>query len=70
MMFYILQIETLLFADALNYLSQVMEDLAVEFDIITEQLHCDNDRRFEMGNKIVDGIKKVYITVKLIYAII
>lgn len=59
--FYTLQIETVLFADALNFLLHVMEEMAVEYDITTEQLDCDNERRFDMGDKIVEEIKKVGI---------
>lgn len=64
-----MQIETALFADAISFLSNVMEDLVVEFNITTEPLDCNSDRKFETGNIIVDRIKKVklYNASKILY---
>lgn len=59
MFFLHFQTETMLFADALNVVSQAIEDLAIEEEIITEPLDCENNRKFRMGNLIVEQVKKV-----------
>lgn len=53
------QTETALFADALTFVSQAIEELALEGDITTEPLDCNNDRQFDMGKIIVEKIKNV-----------
>lgn len=44
-----------------NFVSQAIEDLVAEGEVTIEPLDCENDRKFEIGNRIVEQVKKVRI---------